>query len=306
MSEMEICFLGPNLSIFSPNEIYFVFTFTLQAWRSEFQQSFPHEQVALFLGMFGSLGGLYKVYKFGSFYFDIALYLTWSVMHSALLLYFIHSRPTTFYKHREAILTCTILSRILVYYLYVLYTPSFLEMLPLELPATPFKAAIHLFKVPALVLLLLVDLITTYNTSRINALICTVFLAFYSINRCESELGAVPGQGQRYQEIAVAIEGTIHQYMPFAPSRRFTPGLDEYQACLLCKNTAQILVAYTLPLTIIFVLEKIFRNKFKRENCVEFSISYSNAELIARYFLLVPLQTVLVFQFLVLLIKWKF
>lgn len=197
----------------------------------QFHQGFSYDNVALFLGMLISfLGHLRHVFREATFSSHLVLSLTWSLVQSTLLLSLLYLRRATYYKHREAILGANIVSRALVYYFFTMKAPAFLSVHPLQLPASPLQAAMHLLTLPAMTLRILVTFITTSNTSRANALAILLLHWFHSLTRCELELERIPGQGQRYQQIISTIEEYSFQYFPLPPSlssHSGSSGLDE-------------------------------------------------------------------------------
>jgi hypothetical protein len=288
---------------------FYIICIFLQAWSSEYNHSFSCDKIALVIGVFASLVGINKIIETIST--DNVVYLISSFAQSAVLLYLVFYRRATYYKHREAILTYNVLSRALIYYLYVTNSPAFMSIYPLQLPTPPLQAAMHLLQLPALVLRILVSFILPLRSARLAAFVCTTLFLLGNSNRCEMELVAVPGQGRRYQEIVTSLEYALFKYIPLPMSVYDSQAsasfrLNEYEACLACKNTVQIVICYVLPLTIVFVEEKVSRISFKESNGLVDIMNYSHTELIVRYLTLIPLQAGLVFHCIVLLLTLKF
>ena len=173
----------------------------------------------------------------------------------------------------------------------------------------------HLIKFPAIAFRQLVTFTLPMNTARTTALVSGYFMAAFSLERCELELASIPGQGRRYVEFFDKIENSVFQYVPLPfsipiskPITGVSGGLNEYQACLACKNIFQIIVGYLLPLTMIFTCqESVSRHVFhKRAYPHQFRANHGLSGLMIWHLLLLPLQAAVVLQVLVALLRWKF
>jgi hypothetical protein len=278
-------------------------------------RSFQWDGVAVFLGIFNPLLGLDKIYKDGHLSIGICLFILHSIVQSILLLYLERRRRDFYYKHREAITIANLQSKMFLFYFYAMRTPAFLSVHTIEpFPTETGKAIMHLIKFPAIAFRQLVTFILPMNTARTNALVSGYFMAAFSLERCELELASIPMQGQRYLDFFDKIENFVFQYVPLPPAipiskpiTGFSGGLNEYQACLACKNIFQIIVGYLLPLTMVFIQESVSRHLFhKRAYPHQFTANHGLSGLIIWHLLLLPLQAAVVLQILVPLLRWKF
>ena len=132
-------------------------------------------------------------------------------------------------------------------------------------------------------------------------------LTFGTYMICQDEQ-LIPNQAQKYRTIATLLENLIHRWAPFSlfPGSQ---GFSDQGICFFVRSVSLWWAGYLIPLALMTSEEVLSRRRFRSRYLRRISMKfpcYSILSLFVRYFALVPLQAIIIFQALALLIgsKW--
>lgn len=155
-------------------------------------------------------------------------------------------RRNWFARRRTTILVIHFLMKIIVYYSIVMRSPVFMVVQPLAIPTSARSAALHLGFVSLVLARMSISFMTPFASWYFVNTTGIIILMYNSWERCAQELAAIPGQGQRYKEIAAGAEMAFYRFLPLPPGRTgifaslLASGLSERGACLATKNWLQV------------------------------------------------------------------
>lgn len=233
---------------------------------------------------------------------------TWELVYNSIgtaqyfaVIFFFQKHRPWFARWREYILVPHVTSTLLIFVCMAVRQPQFNTFHPLEIPTGQLRALLHLLLIPFVFLRHSVSYILPAKIFGPLSFFNAMMVLFSTAGRCSDEVAAVPGQGNRYHDIAATIEEFINRCLPFSFRPRDDPvgvfALSEAGACLAVNGTVQVLMGYFIPLAIICTVELCSRRAFqKKYNIRSREAAQRPSVLLLQQVCLLPFQSIFFFQ----------